>query len=137
MLCAISKVGVLYCFAVHGSNLLWQVTKIIRHLQTLNSQIPLISVTTWVSFLIPVWEGMLVRLYIDTPNRCPGIIFNTRAARNVRCVCDIFTLYTPFIARVSFLIPVWVGMLKTLSVLYAKAYDAGRFGHKCKFRFER
>ena len=32
-LCAISKVGVLYCFAVHGSNLLWQVIKIIRHLQ--------------------------------------------------------------------------------------------------------
>ena len=74
MLCAISEVGVLYCFAVWGINLLWQVTKIIRHLQTLNSQIPLISVTTWVSFLIPVWEGMMVRLYIDTANRCMGII---------------------------------------------------------------
>lgn len=28
-----TKVGVLYYFAVHGSNLRWQVTKIIRHLQ--------------------------------------------------------------------------------------------------------
>lgn len=33
-LCAISKIAIFYYFAVHGRNLLWQVTKIIRYLQT-------------------------------------------------------------------------------------------------------
>ena len=114
-------------FAVHGSNLLWQVTKIIRHLQALNSQIPLISVTIWVSFLIPANKGGTIISSIAS--FIVWVLFLIPAIYGVSGY-DVDLSLTSFIARVSFLIPVWEGMLKTLSVLYAQAYDAGCFSHR-------
>ena len=95
-LCAIGKIGILYRCTILGSNLLWQVTKIIRELQALGFRFHTAGYRfrylwwlwafpklCWVSFLIPTRLGESFCLCWDTSHWQLGIVFDTRVCRTI------------------------------------------------------